>query len=86
MCLYLRDKVKHIATSNIYVWKALIKNINGYYSPVLLYKYDIGKTYKSELSGDEQMTLKEIIEAFDGNNLADELASNASLELIELCK
>lgn len=32
------------------------------------------------------MTLKEIVEAFDGNNLADELASNASLELIELCK
>lgn len=32
------------------------------------------------------MTLKEIVEAFDGNNLSDELASNTSLELIELCK
>lgn len=21
MCLYLRDKIEHIATSNIYVWK-----------------------------------------------------------------
>lgn len=29
------------------------------------------------------MTLKEIVEDFDGYNLADELASNASLELIE---
>ena len=53
MCLYLRNKIEFIATSNIYVWKALIKGINGYYSPVLRYKYDIGKTYKSELSGDE---------------------------------
>ena len=53
MCLYLRDKVEHIATSNIYVWKALIKGFGGYYSPMLRYKYDIGKTYKSELSGNE---------------------------------
>ena len=53
MCLYLRNKIEFIATSNIYVWKALIKDINGYYSPMLRYKYDIGKTYKSELSGDE---------------------------------
>lgn len=53
MCLYLRNAIEHIATSNIYVWKALIKDINGYYSPMLRYKYDIGKTYKSELSGDE---------------------------------
>ena len=53
MCLYLRNKIEFIATSNIYVWKALIKDINGYYSPMLRYKYDIGKTYKSELSGNE---------------------------------
>ena len=53
MCLYLRNAIEHIATSNIYVWKALIKDINDYYSPILRYKYDIGKTYKSELSGDE---------------------------------
>ena len=53
MCLSLKNKVEHIATSNIYVWKTLIKDIDGYYSPMLRYKYDIGKTYKSELSGDE---------------------------------
>ena len=53
MCLSLKNKVEHIATSNIYVWKTLVKGINGYYSPMLRYKYDIGKTYKSELSGDE---------------------------------
>ena len=53
MCLSLKNKVEHIATSNIYVWKALVKDIDGYYSPMLRYKYDIGKTYKSELSGDE---------------------------------
>ena len=53
MCLYLRDKIEHIATSNIYVWKALISGIDGYYSPMLRYKYDIGKIYKSELSGNE---------------------------------
>ena len=53
MCLYLKNKVERIATSNIYVWKALVKNINGYYSPIFCYKYDIGKTYKSELRGNE---------------------------------
>ena len=53
MCLYLQNAIERIATSNIYVWKALIKDINGYYSPMLRYKYDIGKTYKSELSGNE---------------------------------
>ena len=53
MCLSLKNKIEHIATSNIYVWKTLIKDIDGYYSPMLRYKYDIGKTYKSELSGDE---------------------------------
>ena len=50
MCLYLRNKVEHIATSNIYVWKALISNIGGYYSPVFSYKYNLGKTYESELN------------------------------------
>lgn len=50
MCLYLRDKVIHIATSNIYVWKALIKGYCGeYYSPVFSYRYDLGEVYKSEL-------------------------------------
>lgn len=49
MCLYLRDKVKHIATSNIYVWKALISDVGGYYSPVFSYRYNLGKTYESEL-------------------------------------
>lgn len=53
MCLSLKNKVEHIATSNIYVWKTLVKDIDGYYSPMLRCKYDIGKTYKSELSGDE---------------------------------
>ena len=53
MCLSLKNKVEHIATSNIYVWKTLVKGIDGYYSPMLRCKYDIGKTYKSELSGDE---------------------------------
>lgn len=51
MCLYLRDKVERIATSNIYVWKALISyGGHGYYSPVFNYRYDIGETYKSELN------------------------------------
>ena len=50
MCLYLRDKVGHIATSNIYVWKALISGIGGYYSPVFNYRYNLGKTYESELN------------------------------------
>ena len=49
----MRDKVERIATSNIYVWKALVSGADGYYSPMLRYKYDIGKTYKSELSGNE---------------------------------
>ena len=49
MCLYLRDKVESIATSNIYVWKALVSGIDGYYSPVRSYKYNLGKTYKSPL-------------------------------------
>lgn len=53
MCLFLKTKVEHIATSNIYVWKTLVKGIKGYYSPIFRYKYDIGKTYKSKLSGDK---------------------------------
>lgn len=51
MCLYLRDKVERIATSNIYVWKALINGIDGYYSPVFSYQYNLGETYKSLLDG-----------------------------------
>ena len=50
MCLYLRNKVESIATSNIYVWKALISGIGGYYSPVFNYRYNLGKTYESELN------------------------------------
>lgn len=51
MCLYLRNKVERIATSNIYVWKALVNyDGHGYYSPVFNYRYDIGKTYESELN------------------------------------
>ena len=50
MCLYLRNKVERIATSNIYVWKALISGIGGYYSPVFSYRYNLGKTYESELN------------------------------------
>ena len=49
MCLYLRNAIEHIATSNIYVWKALVSGIDGYYSPVRSYKYNLGKTYKSPL-------------------------------------
>ena len=49
MCLYLRNAIEHIATSNIYVWKALVRGIDGYYSPVRSYKYNLGKTYKSPL-------------------------------------
>ena len=49
MCLYLRNAIEHIATSNIYVWKALVSGIDGYYSPVRSYKYNLGKTYKSSL-------------------------------------
>lgn len=51
MCLYLRDKVAHIATSNIYVWKVLIKYGGGYYSSIRYYNYTLGKTYKSDLIG-----------------------------------
>lgn len=49
MCLYLRNKIEFIATSNIYVWKALISDTSGYYSPVFNYRYDLGETYKSYL-------------------------------------
>ena len=49
MCLYLRNAIEHIATSNIYVWKALVSGVDGYYSPVRSYKYNLGKTYKSPL-------------------------------------
>ncbi len=57
MCLYLRDKVERIATSNIYVWKALISyGGHGYYSPVFNYRYDIGETYKSYLDGNKNNT------------------------------
>ena len=35
MCLYLRYKEECVATSNIYVWKALINYGRlGYYSPI----------------------------------------------------
>lgn len=51
MCLYLRNKIEFIATSNIYVWKALISGIDGYYSPVFGYRYDLGETYYSYLDG-----------------------------------
>ena len=50
MCLYLRNAIEHIATSNIYVWKALVSGIDGYYSPVFNYRYNLGKTYESELN------------------------------------
>ena len=53
MCLYLKNKIEFIATSNIYVWKALVSNIDFYYSPVFNYKYDLGETYKSELDRNE---------------------------------
>lgn len=50
MCLYLRDKVECIATSNIYVWKALISyGEYCYYSLVFNYRYNIGETYTSYL-------------------------------------
>lgn len=50
MCLYLRDRIRHVATSNIYVWKALIEEFpSDYYSPVFNYRYNLGETYKSEL-------------------------------------
>lgn len=50
MCLYLRYKEECIATSNIYVWKALISyGEYCYYSPVFNYKYNIGETYTSYL-------------------------------------
>lgn len=51
MCLYLRDRVEHIATSNIYVWKALISGMGSYYSPIFNYRYNIGETYTSYLDG-----------------------------------
>lgn len=49
MCLYLQNKIECVATSNIYVWKALISGMGGYYSPVLDYRYDLGETYTSDL-------------------------------------
>lgn len=49
MCLYLRDKVERIATSDIYVWKGLVSGIGCYYSPIFNYRYDLGETYKSYL-------------------------------------
>ena len=49
MCLYLRNAIEHIATSNIYVWKGLISDFDDYYSPIRSYKYNLGKTYKSPL-------------------------------------
>lgn len=39
MCLYLRYKEECVATSNIYVWKALINYGN---SPIFNYRYNIG--------------------------------------------
>lgn len=44
------NKIEFIATSNIYVWKALISGIGGYYSPVFNYRYNLGKPYESELN------------------------------------
>lgn len=40
MCLYLRDKVERIATSDIYVWKGLVSSIGCYYSLIFNYRYD----------------------------------------------
>lgn len=51
MCLYLRNKIEFIDTSNIYVWKALISGMGGYYSPIFSYKYNLGETYYSYLDG-----------------------------------
>ena len=50
MCLYLRYKEECVATSNIYVWKALINYGRlGCYSPIFNYRYNIGETYTSYL-------------------------------------
>lgn len=56
MCLYLRDKVEHIATSDIYVWKGLVSGIGCYYSPIFNYRYDLGETYKSYLDKNNNST------------------------------
>lgn len=53
MCLYLRNKIERVATSNIYVWKALISGMGGYYSPIFNYRYNIGETYTSYLDRNE---------------------------------
>lgn len=53
MCLYLKELIKHKATSNIYVWKALVSFPNYYCSPVFKYNYTLGKLYKSNLQGRE---------------------------------
>ena len=61
MCLYLRDKVVRVATSNIYVWKALVSyGRYCYYSPVFSYRYDLGETYKSELDNPRDGALNTI--------------------------
>lgn len=52
MCLYLRNAIEHIATSNIYVWKPLIRVSNSYYTPVYNYKYNLGETHKLGLYRD----------------------------------
>lgn len=57
MCLYLRDTIEHIVTSNIYVWKALIRGFDGYYSPVFSYRYNLGETYKSELDSPRDISI-----------------------------
>ena len=57
MCLYLRNAIEHIATSNIYVWKALVSGTDGYYSPVFSYRYNLGKTYKSELDNPRDISI-----------------------------
>lgn len=50
MCLYLRNTTKHTASSNIYVWKALVSTcFKCYYSPVFQHRYCIGGLYESEL-------------------------------------
>lgn len=61
MCLYLRYKEECVATSNIYVWKALINYGGyGYYSPVLNYRYNIGETYTSYLDDNKNSTSVDI--------------------------
>ena len=99
MCLYLRDKVAHIAISNIYVWKALIKDMGGYCSPIRYYNYTLGKTYKSALIGEAHTISKGLhslgynidishthdnIYECDGNS-GNYFVINGSIHIIGLC-